>query len=172
MNKYNFSFIIGLLFITNIVVLGQSKKTTITKPKINASKIKNQNLVKPNTTTTSTNFQKRDTSNFGKLKIKTFDQKSQAFYPHGDDVLFTHIAHELKYSQADIDKKVDGRVLLRFDVDVDSSLKEVRVIKDPCVDCGKALVSIFEKLKFAPAVTSKGTPMRSNVMLEIPVWAH
>lgn len=151
-------------------------QNSVQKPKIN-SNIKNvkKAKIKPIVTTSSNLVAptpKRDSINFGKLKIKTFDQKSQAFYPYGDEVLFTHIAHELKYTQADIDKKVDGKVLIRFDVDVDSTVKEVRVIRDPCIDCGKTLVSIFEKLKFAPAVNSKGTAMRSNLMMEIPVWAH
>lgn len=157
-------------FICNYTSFAQVKLPTI-KKKVYASKPK----LKPKqavVTTIAGSAMRKDTMNFGKLKIKTFDLKSQAYYPYGDEALFTFIAHNLKYSQADINKKVDGKVLLRFDVDVDSTVKEVRVIKDPCVDCGHELVKIFENFKFAPALTNKGTPMRSNLMLEIPVWAH
>lgn len=115
---------------------------------------------------------KSDSANFSKLKIKVYDQKSPAYFPKGDAELFSIVAHELKYTDIDKDKKVDGKVLLRFDVDVDSTVKEVRLIKDPCIDCGKEIVRIFEKLKFVPATTANGTFVRTNVMLEIPVWAH
>lgn len=170
MNKVIKTCIFAIIICSQFEILAQpvktksARKSTVVKKTITSSKAV--------VATVSSNLQKRDTTNFGKLKIRSFDQKSQAFFPQGDEALFTHIAHELKYTQTDIDKKIDGKVLLRFDVDVDSSVIEVRVIRDPCVDCGKALVGIFEKLKFTPAVTSKGTFMRSNLMLEIPVWAH
>lgn len=168
--KTIFKSIFIISFLCSYTIFAQVKNTTIirktysVKPKLKPKQIE--------VATTVGSTMRKDTMNFGKLKIKTFDLKSQAYYPYGDEALFTFIAHNLKYSQADINKKVDGKVLLRFDVDVDSTVKEVRVIKDPCVDCGHELVKIFENFKFAPALTNKGTPMRSNLMLEIPVWAH
>lgn len=159
----NLLFIFSILLLSTSFLLAQ-KKATVKKP------IKK---VAPQTTISGTNTKpKKDTANFGKLKIKVFDQKSHAYFPKGDMELFSVVAHELKYSQADIDKKVDGKVLLRFDVETDSTVKEVRVIRDPCVDCGKDIVKIFEKLKFVPATTANGTFVRTNVMMEIPVWAH
>ena len=113
-----------------------------------------------------------DSSNRVKLRIRAYEMKQQAHFPEGDLALFTYIAHNLKYSEADKDKKVHGNVLIRFDVDADSTIKEVRLIRDPCADCGKALISMFEHLRFAPAQTNSGAPMRSNMMMEIPVWAH
>jgi TonB family protein len=107
-----------------------------------------------------------------KLRIRQYDMKTQAHYEGGDVALFTHIAKTLKYTQADKDKKVHGNVLLRFDVDADSTVKEVRLIRDPCADCGKALVEMFQNLKFVPAQTHGGQYIRSNMMLEVPVWAH
>lgn len=150
----------GVLFAQKPVVKKQIKKNSIKKNAIKTS------VSGINTTP------KRDSANFGKLKIKVYDQKSNAYFPKGDMELFSLIAHELKYTTADIEKKVDGRVLLRFDVDADSTVKEVRVIRDPCIDCGKDIVKIFEKLKFVPATTSNGTFVRTNMMMEIPVWAH
>ncbi|MDX2189606.1 MAG: hypothetical protein SFY32_07065 [Bacteroidota bacterium] len=107
-----------------------------------------------------------------KLRIRNYHLQRNAKFSEGDEALFHLIASVLKYSQADIDKGVNGSVLLRFDVDADSTVKEVRVIRDPCVDCGKELVRIFEALKFIPAITTEGKCVRSNVMMEIPVWAH
>lgn len=166
-SKYFISIILMLattfLFAQKQVV---KKQTKIAKPKTNIVSFN------PKQDIVSNKNSKQDSTNFSKLKIKVFDQKSNAYYPKGDMELFSLIAHELKYTAADIEKKIDGKVLLRFDVDADSTVKEVRVIKDPCVDCGKDIVKIFEKLKFVPATTSKGVFVRTNVMMEIPVWAH
>jgi len=113
-----------------------------------------------------------DSSNRIKLRFKSYEMKLQSHFPEGDLALFTYIAHNLKYTQADRDKKVHGNVLIRFDVDADSTIKEVRIIRDPCADCGKALVDMFQHLKFVPAQMNNGSTMRSNMMMEIPVWAH
>lgn len=158
----------NLLYIFTILLLSTS---FIFAQKANVKKTIKKAV--PQTTVSGTNTKpKKDTANFGKLKIKVFDQKSHAYFPKGDMELFSVVAHELKYTPADIEKKVDGKVLIRFDVDADSTVKEVRVIRDPCVDCGKDIVKIFEKLKFVPATTANGTFVRTNVMMEIPVWAH
>lgn len=140
----------------------KAKKTVAKSVKTVASTL----MVKPKIAS------KIDTTQRVNLRIKSNEMNNHAYYPTGDIELFTHIAHTLKYTQQDIDKKTNGNVLIRFDVDIDSTIKEVRLIRDPCVDCGHALIDIFEKLKFAPAVTKSGTRMRSNMMLEIPVWAH
>jgi hypothetical protein len=136
----------------------------------------NQKAAQGNKSGTTTRSNAKSTSapldSATKLRIRSYDMKYLPHYPGGDMAMFTFIAKYLKYTQADKDKKTNGNVLIRFDVDADSTVKEIRLLIDPCIDCGKDLVKLFESMKFVPALTKAGTQMRSNMMLEVPVWAH
>lgn len=159
-------YCIILILLASVWATAQVKKAPQKNSNTPVKNIQKPQVIKPIATL------KKDTTQRVNLRIKSKEMIAYAHYPTGDVGLFTHIAHTLKYSENDIAQKTNGNVLVRFDVDIDSTIKEVRLIRDPCIDCGKALINIFQNLKFAPAITKTGTPMRSNMMLEIPVWAH
>ena len=162
-------FFLCIVLTIHCSMYAQNAKKSTSKISKNKPVVKRENGIKP--ASTQTKMPVYDSTRT-KLRVRSTDQKGQAHYPAGDVALFTFIAKNLKYSQADIDKKVNGNVLIRFDVDADSTVKEVRIIRDPCVDCGNRLIELFQTLKFAPAQTASGQLMRSNMMLEVPVWAH
>jgi protein TonB len=99
------------------------------------------------------------------------EQTKEATYPNGDQALFTHIFNNLKYSQEARNAKVEGEMMVSIMVELDSSVTNVKIIRDLGYGIGADLKTILEKLKYGPALEN-GTAMRSKVILNIPVRAH
>ena len=94
-----------------------------------------------------------------------------AFYPKGDQALYTYIMYSVKYSEESIKKYIEGNVSLSFDVMPDSTVKNVNIISDPGYGLGEEVKKLVEKLKFAPAI-QMGMKVRMNMMMDFPVKAH
>ena len=94
-----------------------------------------------------------------------------AFYPKGDQSLYTYIMMNTKYSEEAKKNYVSGDIELSFDVMPDSSLANVKVIHDLGYGVGDEVKKLVEKLKFAPAIMM-GVKVRTNVMMDFPVKAH
>ena len=94
-----------------------------------------------------------------------------AFYPKGEQALYTYIMYNTKYSQEAINNHVTGNVELSFDVMPDSSAKNVKVISDVGYGVGDAVKKLLEQLKFAPAI-QMGMKVRMNLIMDFAVKAH
>jgi TonB family protein len=94
-----------------------------------------------------------------------------AFYPKGDQALYTYIMYSVTYSEESIKKYIEGNVSLSFDVMADSTIKNVTIISDPGYGLGAEVKKLVEKLKFAPAI-QMGMKVRMNVVMDFPVKAH
>jgi len=94
-----------------------------------------------------------------------------AFYPKGDQALYTHIMYNVKYSEEAVKKYIEGNVSLSFDVMPDSTVKNVMIISDPGYGVGDAVKELVEKLKFVPAV-QMGIKVKMNLVMDFPVKAH
>lgn len=94
-----------------------------------------------------------------------------AFYPKGDQALYTYIMYNVKYPQEAIKKYVEGNVSLSFDVMPDSTIKNVNIISDPGYGVGEEVRKLVEKLKFAPAI-QMGMKVKMNLIMDFPVKAH
>lgn len=94
-----------------------------------------------------------------------------AFYPKGEQALYTYIMYNTKYSQESIKNYVTGNVELSFDVMPDSTIKNTKIITDVGYGVGEAVKNLVEQLKFAPAIMM-GTKVRSNLIMDFPVKAH
>jgi hypothetical protein len=101
----------------------------------------------------------------------TVKQTKEATYPKGDEALFTYIFNNLKYSQEARAAKVEGELMISIMVELDSSVTNVRIIRDMGYGIGADVKAILEKLKYGPALEN-GTAMRSKVILNVPVRAH
>jgi protein TonB len=101
----------------------------------------------------------------------TVKQTKEATFPKGDEALFTHIFNNLKYSQEAKTAKVEGELMVSIMVELDSSVTNVKIIRDMGYGIGADVKAILEKLKYGPALEN-GTAMRSKVILNIPVRAH
>lgn len=94
-----------------------------------------------------------------------------AFYPKGEQALYTYIMMNTKYPEESKKKYAEGNVELSFDVMADSSIKNVKILSDVGYGVGEEVKKILEKQKFAPAIMM-GTKVKSNLIMDFPVKAH
>jgi len=94
-----------------------------------------------------------------------------AFYPKGEQALYTHIMYNTKYSEESKKKYVEGSISLSFDVMPDSSVANVKIISDLGYGVGNEVKKLVEKLKFAPA-SMMGVKVKSSLIMDFPVKAH
>lgn len=103
----------------------------------------------------------------GNMTVTTQD----AFYPKGDQALFTYVLYNVKYTEEAKKNLVEGNVTLSFDVMPDSTLKNVKIISDPGHGTGEGVKTLVETLKFAPAI-QMGMKVKMNMIMDFPVKAH
>jgi len=85
-----------------------------------------------------------------------------ASFPGGEAALRAFIAKNTVYPEIAQEQGLQGRVILRFKVDVDGSVSSVSVRKSLSRECDAAAIAVFKKLpRFTPA-KSNGRP--------VPVW--
>jgi len=94
-----------------------------------------------------------------------------AFYPKGEQSLYTYIMYNVKYSEESKKNYVTGNVELSFDVMPDSTIKNVKIISDVGYGVGEEVKKMVEKLKFAPAI-QMGMRVKMNLIMDFPVKAH
>ena len=94
-----------------------------------------------------------------------------AFYPKGEQALYTYVMYNVKYPEAAIKNYAEGNVGLSFDVMPDSTVKNVKIIGDVGYGVGEAVKKLVETLKFAPAI-QMGMKVRMNLIMDFPVKAH
>ena len=94
-----------------------------------------------------------------------------AFYPKGEQALYTYVMMNAKYSEESKKNYVTGNVELSFDVMADSTVKNVKIISDVGYGVGEEVKKLVEKLKFAPAIMM-GTKVKSNLIMDFPIKAH
>lgn len=99
------------------------------------------------------------------------EQTREAQYAGGDEALYTYIFYNLKYSEQAKLNKAEGEIMLSFFVEKDSTLSNIKIIKEVGFSCGDSLRNVFKKIKYIPA-SENGTLMRSNQMINVPVKAH
>ena len=94
-----------------------------------------------------------------------------AFYPKGEQALYTYVMSNTHYSTESIKNNLSGTVELSFDVMPDSTLNNVRIISDAGYGVGEEVKKLVETLKFSPAVMM-GVKVRTNLIIDFPVRAH
>jgi TonB family protein len=94
-----------------------------------------------------------------------------AFYPKGDQALYTYIMYNVKYPEESIKKYIEGTVELSFDVMPDSTVKNAKIISDVGYGVGDAVKNLLETLKFAPAI-QMGMKVKMNMIMDFPVKAY
>jgi protein TonB len=94
-----------------------------------------------------------------------------AFYPKGEQALYTYVMNAVTYSDGAKKIYLSGAVSLSFDVMPDSSVANVKIINDPGYGVGEEVKKVVGKLKFAPAIMM-GTKVKSNLIMDFPVKAH
>lgn len=94
-----------------------------------------------------------------------------AFYPKGEQALYSYVMYNTKYSEESKKKYIEGTISLSFDVLADSSVANVKIISDLGYGVGDEVKKLVEKLKFAPAIMM-GVKVKSSLIMDFPVKAH
>ena len=94
-----------------------------------------------------------------------------AFYPKGEQALYSYVLYNVKYSEESKQKYIEGNVELSFDVMPDSTVSNVKIISDIGYGIGSEVKKLVEKLKFAPAI-QMGMRVKMNLIMDFPVKAH
>ncbi|HRY33836.1 MAG TPA: TonB family protein [Bacteroidales bacterium] len=97
--------------------------------------------------------------------------QEEARFPAGMGALLKYFRDSLHYSQEAIDNRVNGQVMVSFDVMPDSSLSEIVVIDGVGFGVDEEVVRLFRQLKYAPSVQN-GVIIKMNLMVTIPVRAR
>jgi periplasmic protein TonB len=106
---------------------------------------------------------------FGQGNFKVVKQQ-QAHYPGGDTALQVYFNKHVHYSQDAYDHRAYGYVQLSFDVNADSTLSDIVILKGMDYGISEEVLRIFRPIKFAPAV-SNNVAYRSNVIVSVNVKA-
>jgi hypothetical protein len=102
------------------------------------------------------------------MKVET---TREATYPDGDNALYTYLFKNIKYTEEAKANKAQGDIMVSFIVETDSSITSMKVISDVGYGCGDGLKEVLGKMKYIPALVN-GVPMRSKVIITVPVRAH
>lgn len=88
----------------------------------------------------------------------------QAKFPGGEAALLQFISRNLKYPEIAKEQKLQGIVVLRFKVNVDGLVSDIKIEKSLSRECDQAAAAVVRKLpRFIPA-KKYGRP--------VPVWLH
>lgn len=116
---------------------------------------------------TKTNDPVSDKPDKQNMQVTTQD----AFYPKGEQALYSYVLYNTKYSEEAIKKYIEGTVELSFDVMPDSSVTNINIISDVGYGVGEAVKKLVGTLKFAPAM-QMGMRVKMNLIMDFPVKAH
>jgi TonB family protein len=92
-------------------------------------------------------------------------------YPKGEQALYQDVMTNVKYPPEAIQRYVEGRVELSFDVKTDSTVSNCVILSGVDTGVDEAVKKYVEKLKFIPAMQN-GMLVKMNVDMSFPVKAH
>ena len=105
-----------------------------------------------------------------KQNMKVIMQQD-AFYPAGEMALYKYIFQNVNYSQEAKDADLEGEVMTSFNVETDSTVSNIVIIKGVGMGVDDEVKRILKELKFSPAIQN-GELTKMNLMFNFPVRAH
>ena len=99
------------------------------------------------------------------------ERTREAHYADGDQALYIYFHKNIKYSKEAVANKLQGEVMVSFMVGLDSTITEIKILKDPGYGCGEEIRRILKILKYVPA-KEMGIVIGTNVILNVPVKAR
>lgn len=94
--------------------------------------------------------------------------KSYPMYPGGESELYRFIRANLRMPEAARQQGIEGRVIMRFDIDTDGSVQNIEIIKDIGGGCAEEVVRLLEMMpKWEPACSGSGRAIRWAMTLPV-----
>lgn len=94
-----------------------------------------------------------------------------AYYPQGEAALLMYFRDSIVYSQEAIAEKINGNVMVSFDVMPDSTLNDIVVFEGVGYGIDEEVVRLFQNLRYAPSLQN-GVRLRMSLLVTIPVRAR
>jgi hypothetical protein len=94
-----------------------------------------------------------------------------AQYVGGEQQLYIDIHQKLKYTEEARNGKVDTRIMVSLVVGTDSTAGNIKIMNDPGYSIGDSVKVFLQKSRFVPALMN-GTPVKTQLMLNLPIRAH
>ncbi len=92
----------------------------------------------------------------------------EAEYPGGMMKLVSDIWSLMEFTQEAVDAKVDGEIMVSFDVLPDSTVSGIYIISGLGYGIDEEFKRVLSELKFIPAL-AETNPVKMNMMLNIPI---
>lgn len=101
------------------------------------------------------------------------DVATAAQFPGGEQALLRHVATKLKYPAEAVKQNLQGVVFLRFTVEKNGRVGNVRVVKGLSKECDAEAVRVVKRLpRFTPAKDKDGKPVPMNMKIPIRFVIH
>ncbi len=92
----------------------------------------------------------------------------EAEYPGGMTKFISDLWSQMEYTQKAIDAKVDGEIMVSFDVLPDSTVSEIFIINGLGYGIDEEFKRILSGMKFIPAM-AENNPVKMNIMISVPI---
>ncbi|MFA6924254.1 MAG: energy transducer TonB [Bacteroidales bacterium] len=150
--KRKLFFILFFLFILNASAQNQNSKNT----KTSESKVSQKNI--------------KSSKNNEYNQNMNVELQKEPMYPQGEKALYEYFYYNIKYSDEAKAKKINGEVIVSFDVAIDSTLKNIQIFKRVGFGIDEEIIRLLKPLKYAPAIQND-VPVKMNVVITVPVRA-
>jgi TonB family protein len=94
------------------------------------------------------------------------DDEKYPSYPGGMAMFYKYISRHINYPKKAKASKIEGKVIVRFFVERDGKVSNIKVIKSPSIDLSNESVRVLKDIKFVPG-TVGGKPRR--MLLQLPI---
>lgn len=96
------------------------------------------------------------------------DYNRDAEYSGGINNFIVDLWNAMEYKQEAVDARVDGEVMVSFDIEADSTVSGVSIISGLGYGVDEEFERVLKTMKFSPALV-EGNPVKQNMMLNVPI---
>lgn len=104
-------------------------------------------------------------ANTDKILFRVIEQLPE--FPGGATEYMKWLTRNLRYPTSAEELKVDGKVIVRFIVNKNGSISDIKIIKSLDPDCDKEVLRVMNKMPRWKPGTEKGRPVRTEYVIPV-----